>query len=266
MPKNGRQFFLFMSLIDSHTHLYLEEFNNDRDDVIKNAVKAGVSKLCLPNIDVSSLKDLLSLTEKYPENCYPMIGLHPTSVKENFKVDLELLEAEITAHDFIAIGETGIDLYWDKSYRTEQEESFRIQCEWALKYNLPIVIHARESFAEIYSVLDQFKSSEIQGVFHSFTGSAGDVEKIMEYDFYFGINGILTFKNAQLANVVPLIPTNRILLETDSPFLAPVPKRGKRNESSYTLFIAKKLSEILDVNINEVEKLTTENAKRLFKI
>jgi TatD DNase family protein len=255
-----------MNLIDSHTHLYLDEFENDRDHVVKMAVDAGVSKLLLPNVDVATLSDLLSLVKNYPENCFPMIGLHPTSVKGNFRKDLDLLESEINQHDFIAIGETGIDLYWDKTFRAEQEESFRIQLEWAMKYKLPVVIHARESFKEIYVILDQFKNSGIQGVFHSFTGTEEDVKKIMEYDFYFGINGILTYKNAGLASVVKSIPLDRILLETDSPFLAPVPKRGKRNESSYLVYIAEKLEEILDLRKAEIDKLSTENAKRLFKI
>jgi TatD DNase family protein len=255
-----------MNLIDSHTHLYLNHFEDDIDEVVNKAIDSGVSKFLLPNIDVETLPDLLSLVKNFPGSCFPMIGLHPTSVKKDFRKDLELLRSEIENHDFIAIGEIGIDLYWDKTFRLEQEEAFRIQIEWALQYKLPVVIHARESFNEIYAILDQFKASGIQGVFHSFTGNLDDVKKIMEYDFYYGINGILTFKNAELASVVKSIPLNRILLETDSPFLAPVPKRGKRNESSFLLYIAGKLGEILNMDKEEIEKLTIENTKRLFKI
>jgi TatD DNase family protein len=255
-----------MNLIDSHTHLYLNHFEDDIDEVVNKAIDSGVSKFLLPNIDVETLPDLLSLVKNFPGSCFPMIGLHPTSVKKNFRKDLELLRSEIENHDFIAIGEIGIDLYWDKTFRLEQEEAFRIQIEWALQYKLPVVIHARESFNEIYAILDQFKASGIQGVFHSFTGNLDDVKKIMEYDFYYGINGILTFKNAELASIVKSIPLNRILLETDSPFLAPVPKRGKRNESSFLLYIAGKLGEILNMDKEEIEKLTMENTKRLFKI
>jgi TatD DNase family protein len=255
-----------MNLIDSHTHLYLNHFEDDIDEVVNKAIDSGVSKFLLPNIDVETLPDLLSLVKNFPGSCFPMIGLHPTSVKKDFRKDLELLKSEIENHDFIAIGEIGIDLYWDKTFRLEQEEAFRIQIEWALQYKLPVVIHARESFNEIYAILDQFKASGIQGVFHSFTGNLDDVKKIMEYDFYYGINGILTFKNAELASVVKSIPLNRILLETDSPFLAPVPKRGKRNESSFLLYIAGKLGEILNMDKEEIEKLTIENTKRLFKI
>ena len=253
-------------LIDTHTHLYLEEFDDDRDEVIERSISSGIEKLFLPNIDSSSIEDMLSLAEKYPETCYPMIGLHPGSVTKNYLDELEYLKTYFAKKKFIAVGEIGIDLYWDKTYIKEQEKAFEIQLNWAKEYSLPVVIHARESFNEIYKVLDKVYENGMKGVFHSFTGSLEDVEKIKEYDFYYGINGILSFKNSHLPDILKSIPQNRLLLETDSPYLAPMPKRGKRNESSFLKYTCEKLADILDVKVEEAEEFTSQNALNLFSV
>ena len=253
-------------LIDTHTHLYLEEFDKDRDEVVKRAIDSGVGKLFLPNIEVDSIEKMLHLAQKYPGICFPMMGLHPGSVKENFKVELGKMESYLKKENFIAIGEIGIDLYWDKTFIKEQEKAFEMQLEWAKEYSLPVVIHARDSFQEIFTILDNVFKSGMRGVFHSFTGSMEDAEKIKEYDFYYGINGIATYKNSELPEIIKILPLDRILLETDSPFLSPVPKRGKRNESSFLKFTCEKLSEILKLDIGKVEELTTKNAQKLFSI
>ena len=251
-------------LIDTHTHIYLEEFDDDRDEVIVRSLSSGIEKLFLPNIDSGSIENMLALAEKYPKICYPMIGLHPGSVSENFLDELELLKTYFDKNKFIGVGEIGIDLYWDKTYKNEQEKAFEIQLNWAKEYSLPVVIHARESFNEIYKVLDKVYENGMKGVFHSFTGSSKDVEKIKEYDFYYGINGILSFKNSHLPNILKSIPKNRLLLETDSPYLAPMPKRGKRNESSFLKYTCEKLAETLSIEVKEVEEFTTRNALDLF--
>jgi len=252
--------------IDSHTHLYLDAFDADRDEVIHRAIDAGVNRMLLPNIDSSSLAAMFSLVRRFPAHCYPMMGLHPTSVKENYREELALLEKQLQREDIIAIGECGIDLYWDKTFHREQEEVFATQISWAMERDLPLVIHARESFQEIFRVLDSAGGPELRGVFHSFTGGPAELEKALEYQFMIGINGILTFKNSDLGKVVASIPMQRLLLETDAPFLAPQPHRGRRNESSYLINIAEKVAKIHNLNIEEVARITTENAERLFRI
>lgn len=255
-----------MELIDSHTHLYLDEFADDRPEVIARAINAGVTRLYLPNIDSTTIGDMMLLAEAYPENCFPMMGLHPTSVKGNYREELDVVRQWLSEGKFIAIGEIGIDLYWDKTFRTEQEEAFEKQLRWGIEYGLPVVIHARESFGEIYRVLDRVWQEGMTGVFHSFTGNHDDVKKITEYGFYFGLNGIITFKNSGMTDVIKSIPRNKIILETDSPFLAPVPRRGRRNESSYVRFVAEKLAGILGMSFSEVADLTTANAEKLFNL
>ena len=251
--------------IDSHTHLYLDSFSNDRDEVIKRAVNEGVSKMFLPNIDSGTITDMYELSDKYPEQCFPMMGLHPTSVKENYHEELKSIEKQFNRRKFIAIGEIGIDLYWDKTFIAEQKEVFRIQIEWARNLQLPIVIHARDSFDEIFEVLDNIWEDGLTGVFHSFSGDIQQAEKALSYQFYLGINGIITFKNSGLAEVLAEVPIDRILLETDAPFLSPAPLRGKRNESSNILHIAKKISEIYKLSMEQVAGITTRNALNLFK-
>lgn len=249
---------------DTHAHLYLEAFGDDLDDVIHRARENGVERIFLPNLDSSSLEGMNKLAAQYPGTCFSMIGLHPTSVKENYLDELLQIEKALDQDHYIAIGETGIDLYWDTTFLTEQQEAFRRQIRWAKQKQLPIVIHARDSFDEIFAILDQENDDALKGVFHSFTGSREQAEKILAYGFYIGINGIVTFKNAGLDKVAGAIPANRLLIETDAPFLAPVPYRGKRNESAYVALVAQKLAEIHGLEVREMAERTTENARTLF--
>jgi len=255
-----------MQLIDTHSHIFLPEFDSDRDQVIDNAKKSGVEKILLPNVDDSTTNRLISLVEKYPGYCIPMMGLHPTSVKDNFKEELKKVEALLNNKKFYAIGEIGIDLYWDKSYKKEQEEAFRYQIDLAKQHKLPIVIHARESFDQIFEIMYDLIDENLNGVFHAFTGDNSQANQIIEWGFKIGIGGIITFKNSGLDKVVDNIDINHIVLETDSPYLAPVPKRGKRNESAYILYIAQKIAEIKNIELEKVAEITTANAKQLFNL
>ncbi len=251
---------------DTHTHLYLDAFSSDRDEMIQRAIQSGVSRMLLPNIDLSTIRALLDMTGKYPGICLPMVGLHPTSVKKDYLQELASLKTYLRHPGVIAIGEIGIDLYWDKTYAREQGEVFRTQIRWAKESDLPIVIHARESFREIFSVLDQEGTSGLSGVFHSFTGTREELDQALSYGFMIGINGIVTFKNSGLAGLVPMIPVEKILLETDAPFLAPAPYRGKRNESSFLVNVAQRVAEIYNFTIEEIGALTTRNAEQLFQL
>jgi TatD DNase family protein len=253
-------------LTDSHTHLYLDAFSADRDEMITRALEAGVSRMLLPNIDPSTSNAVLHMADRYPGICLPMMGLHPTSVKGDFKKALSLVEEKLVLPEVIAVGEIGIDLYWDRNYAEEQKEAFRVQIGWAKERGLPIVIHARNSFQEIFAVLDQEGTGGLQGVFHSFTGSGEELAKALSYGFMIGINGIVTFKNSNLANLVPQIPLEKIVLETDAPYLAPVPHRGKRNESSYLVSIAVRVAEIYNLTVGEIGEITTRNAEKLFNL
>jgi TatD DNase family protein len=252
--------------IDSHTHLYLDAFEADREQMVQRALQKGVTRMLLPNIDSTSIDPMFSMVEQFPDHCFPMMGLHPTSVKEDYRKELELIEAGLKKEGILAIGETGIDLYWDKTFLKQQEEVFAIQISWAMKLDLPIVIHARESFPEIFQVLDTAGGSKLRGVFHSFTGGPAELDRALSYNFMIGINGIVTFRNSNLDEVVRAIPTNRLLLETDAPFLAPVPYRGKRNESSYLVGIASKVAEIHNLTIEEVAGITSYNSEQLFRL
>ncbi len=255
-----------MQLIDSHTHLYLPEFDSDRDDMIKRSVSSGVIKLFMPNIDVHSVGPMLSAAERYKDICFPMIGLHPTSVKDDFLIQTGELEKIASEHKFIAVGEIGIDLYWNKAYVNEQKEAFRRQVGFAIRKGLPVVIHSRESFPEVFSVLDEFKGENIKGVFHAFSGNIADAEKAVGMGFMLGIGGPLTFRNSALPLIVSSIGIEHLVTETDSPFLAPVPFRGKRNESSYICIINKKLAEIFGKDEEAVASITFQNSCRLFNI
>lgn len=252
------------TFIDTHAHLYLEAFGEDIDQVIERARNAGVEKILLPNLDSGSIAIMNRLAAQYPGTCYAMIGLHPTSVKENYLEELHQIEQELEKDHYIAIGEIGIDLYWDKAFLSEQQEAFRSQIRWARRSKLPIVIHARDSFDEIFAVMDKEHSGDLTGVFHSFTGNREQAEKILSYGFYIGINGIVTFKNAGLDAVAESIPTERLLIETDAPFLAPVPYRGKRNESAYVALVAEKLAEVHGLEPAKLAEITTNNARTLF--
>ncbi len=253
--------------IDTHTHLYSSQFDEDRMEVIQRSIDNGVDKLLLPNIDRSSVQGMLDLQHKFPENCYGMMGLHPCSVTQNWEQELEEIKSLLQHERIIAVGEIGIDLYWDKTFVEEQKEAFKRQITWAKELHLPIVIHARDSFPEIFNVLDQVNDERLKGVFHCFTGSIEDVSKIQSYGgFKFGIGGVLTFKKSGLDEVVKNIPIEEIVLETDAPYLAPTPHRGKRNESSYLPLVASKLSDIFEISEREIARITSENAVQLFRL
>jgi len=255
-----------MQLIDTHTHLYLPEFDTDRDEVINRAINNGISKMLLPNIDIHSVDPMLSLADRYPGVCYPMIGFHPTSVREDYISQLEELEKIFATNTFVAIGEIGIDLYWDKTFLKEQLISFRRQISFAAEKNLPVVIHSRDAFREVFSVLDEFKGVELKGVFHAFTGNLSDARKAVESGFKLGIGGIVTFKNSGLDKIVKEIGPGHLILETDSPYLTPAPFRGKRNESSYISIINKKLAEIFGQSEEETAMVTYLNSVKLFNL
>jgi TatD DNase family protein len=249
---------------DTHTHLYLDAFSEDRREMIQRALEAGVHRMLLPNIDSQSIQALTSLCQSYPGRCFPMMGLHPTSVKEDYRKELEIVRRNLDKQDWVAIGECGIDLYWDATYLEAQEEVFRAQIGWARSLGLPLVIHARDSFPELFRILDEEQDGALTGVFHSFTGTRKDLDQALSYGFYIGINGIVTFKNSGLANVVQALPPERLLLETDAPFLAPAPHRGRRNESSYLVHVAAKVAEIFNLSLQELADLTSRNAENLF--
>lgn len=255
-----------MKLIDTHTHIYLPEFDNDRDAAVSRAVENGIEKLLMPNIDFSSIVALLRTEAKYPGICHSMAGLHPTSVKEDYLDQLAKLEALFADHKFIAIGEIGIDLYWDKTFIKEQIYSLRRQIAFAIEKNLPVAIHSRESFPEVFTVLDEFKGTGLKGVLHAFSGSVLDAERAIRMGFMLGIGGIVTFKNSGLDKVVNHLGPDHLILETDSPYLAPVPHRGQRNESSYISLINKKLADILGTEEKEVAAITFANSCSLFNL
>jgi len=250
--------------VDSHSHIYSEEFSTDRTEVISRAVKAGVSKIVLPNIDSSTIKPMLDLADSNPQLFIPLLGLHPTSVKEDFRKELEIMEYWFEKREFAGIGEIGIDLYWDKTFINEQIEAFKIQIGWARKRRIPIVIHVRDSFQEVFEVLQQEKQESLKGVFHSFTGNADQAEQVIDLGFKIGIGGIVTFKNSGLDTIVRQIDLRHILLETDSPWLAPVPNRGRRNESAFITAVASKIAMLHETSIEEVGRITTQNAQQLF--
>ncbi|MGL4291965.1 MAG: TatD family hydrolase [Bacteroidales bacterium] len=254
-------------MIDTHAHIYAKEFDPDRDDVVKRAIEAGVEKIILANVDRNSLQSLLDVCQKYPDICVPTIGLHPTEIGADYEKELDYLETQIGLHPYKAIGEIGFDLYWDKTYHKEQVDAFRRQTEWAHKLNLPVIIHVRDAFGLLHPELERCKSLNLHGIIHSFSGNAEDVRKIRSYgDYYFGINGIATFKKSTLPEVIREIGIDHLVVETDAPYLAPVPFRGKRNEPSLVVHTAKKIAEILGMDEKEVERITTENAKKLFGI
>lgn len=254
-------------LIDTHTHLYLDAFNDDRPAMMSRAIEAGVTRMLLPNIDFASIPGMHALCDAHPNNCFPMMGLHPCDVKDDFREMLREMEGMLDQRSYVAIGETGIDLYWDKTTLPNQIESFEIQIEWAKQRDLPLVIHARESFNEIFEVLDRLHSERLRGVFHCFTGNLLQAGKIMEYgSFLMGIGGVLTYEKSGLAEVVRELPLAKLILETDSPFLTPKPFRGKRNESAYVTFVAEKLAEIKQLPLQEIAAITTANANALFRL
>jgi TatD DNase family protein len=257
-----------MYFIDTHTHLFSDAFNDDRTDVVQRALKGGVQTLLLPNIDLESIEPMHDLVNQFPDHCYPMMGLHPGSVNENWEEDLEVIKGHLFSNrKYTAVGEIGMDLYWDKTFVRQQAEAFKRQVEWAKVLHLPIVIHAREAFDEIFEVLDVLNDDSLCGVFHCFTGSLAQAQRILDYgNFKLGIGGVLTYKKSGLDEVLAELPLECMVLETDSPYLPPVPHRGKRNESIYLLHIAERLAEVKNVSLKEVEELTSDNARALFKL
>jgi TatD DNase family protein len=254
-------------LIDTHAHLYLKEFDDDRPEVIESARQVGVEKILLPNIDVSTIDPMNKMCEQFPDYCYPMMGLHPGSVNKDYKKELKTIKKELEQGGYIAIGEIGIDLYWDSTFIKEQIAVFETQIDWAKEKRMPIVIHARDSFNEIFEVLDRKNDDRLSGVFHCFTGGMDDVTKILSYkNILIGLGGILTFKNAGLDKIASQIPLNKIILETDSPYLSPVPYRGKRNQSAYVYHVAEKLAALKGKPMNQILKQTGHNAVDLFNL
>lgn len=255
-----------MELTDTHTHLYLPEFKDDITKVIQDSLQAGITRIFLPNIDLDSIEPMLDLSRAWPQHLFPMMGLHPCSVGPGFEKVLEKMYALFSEHTFYAVGETGIDLYWDKTYIEEQKQSFETQIGWAKEMSLPLVIHVRESFAETLALIDRHNDEKLTGIFHCFTGTAEQARHIVEYGgFKLGIGGVVTYKNSTLPEVLKTVPLEHIVLETDSPYLPPVPFRGKRNETAYIQYVAKKLAEIYGISSADVARITTENARQVFK-
>jgi TatD DNase family protein len=255
-----------VQIIDTHTHLYLKQFKEDIDNVISRAKENGVKKFVFPAIDSSHFQDMHNLQNRYPENIYLMTGLHPTDVKENYKEELEFVKNSLKKYNYVAVGEIGIDLYWDKSFLKQQQEAFRFQIKLAIKNDLPIVIHCREAFDEIFKILNEENCENLRGVFHCFTGDLNQAKKAINLGFLLGIGGVVTFKNGGIDKFLNQIDLKHIVLETDSPYLAPVPFRGKRNESSYIIYVLEKLSELYKVPKEEIASVTTNNAKKMFSL
>jgi len=255
-----------MIFIDSHTHLYLDEFNTDRQTVVNRAIADGIKYMMLPAIDKSTFDSMMQLTKDFPQNCLPMIGLHPTSVEDNYMEELDFVENELEKNKYVAVGEIGIDLYWDKTYAEQQNYAFRKQLNLAKNHDLPVAIHTRDSFDDVYKIVKEEQDGSLKGVFHCFTGDLEVAKKIIDLNFYMGIGGIVTFKNSGQDKVVKDIPLESILLETDSPFLTPTPYRGKRNESAYIKLIASKIAEVKEVSLESVANITSLNSMSLFGI
>ena len=252
--------------IDTHTHIYTDAFDEDRDEAIKRAMAAGVSQLILPAIDSKTTAVMHEVKHNYPDYVHLMIGLHPTHVGVNADEELAHVKEQLDAHSFVAIGEIGMDLYWDKTYQIQQQEAFACQIKWALAADLPIVIHCRDAFEPVFEVLEGFKDARLRGVFHCFTGTKADAQRALDLNFYLGVGGVVTFKNGKIDQFLSDFPIEKILLETDSPYLAPTPHRGKRNESSYLPIVADKMAKLFNISIVEMARITSKNARQLFDL
>jgi len=255
-----------MTITDTHTHLYSEEFDIDRDEMMQRALNNGVTRFFIPAIDSNSIQKMYALEANYPENVFLMMGLHPTYVKDNYLDELQMVEQELATRKFYAIGEIGIDLYWDKNHLKEQQIAFRRQIQLAKKYKLPIVIHCREAFDEIFEILEEEKSADLFGIFHCFSGTYEQALQAISYNMKLGIGGVVTFKNGKIDQFINQIDLKHLVLETDSPYLAPIPFRGKRNESSYILNVVDKLAALYGLSSEEIAIQTTENSKAVFGI
>jgi len=251
---------------DTHTHLYSQEFSQDREQAIERALRTKVERFFVPAIDSSYTRFMYDLEKNYPKNVFLMCGLHPTSVKENYKNELNFVENQLEKRSFVAIGEIGMDLFWDKTFFKEQQYSFRFQIALAKKHKLPIVIHCREAFDEVFEILEEQKSDDLYGIFHCFTGNLEQAEQAISLNMKLGIGGVVTFKNGKIDQFINKIDLQHIVLETDSPYLAPVPFRGKRNESAYLINVAQKLSELYEISLQEIAEITTKNSKEIFGI
>ena len=252
--------------IDTHAHIYLEEFKSDARDMLLRCEENGVKKIFMPNIDHTSMDAMMEVEVRNPDRCYSMMGLHPCSVKKDFQKELYAVEDWLNKRKFAAVGEMGTDLHWDKTYWREQQEAFKVQAQLAKKHRLPMVIHCRESINETIELLKPFVDDKLTGIFHCFSGSLEQAKKIIEMNFYLGMGGVVTFKNSGLDKILPDLDVHRIVLETDSPYLAPVPHRGKRNEPSYLTLVAQKICELKKMKLSELQNVTSENALKIFKI
>ncbi|MHA2781407.1 TatD family hydrolase [Vibrio harveyi] len=253
-------------MIDTHAHIYASEFDNDRDEVVKRALEQGIDKILLPNIDLESIEPMLKTEAAYPEICRSMMGLHPCYVDGNVEQTLAIIRDWFEKHNFIAVGEIGIDLYWDKTFRAEQEMAFVTQLTWAKEMDLPVVIHTRDSIEETLTLLRQEQDGRLRGVFHCFGGSLKEAQAINELGFHLGLGGVSTFKNGGMDKVIPHLDMNWVILETDCPYLAPVPHRGKRNEPAYTSLVAARVAELRGESLEAIDALTTKNAEELFSL
>lgn len=255
-----------MILTDTHTHLYLDQFDEDRDEVITRAINQGVQRIFLPNIDSTTTAAMNALCAQFPKNCFPMMGLHPCSVKNNWQDELDHVKAELDTGRYCAVGEIGMDLYWDKTHLAEQKQAFATQTEWAKELKLPIVIHVRDSFNETFEVVEALNDHNLTGIFHCFTGTLQQAQRIIDFGgFKLGIGGVVTFKNSGLDEIVKQIPLKHLVLETDAPYLTPAPYRGKRNETGYVILVAEKLAEIYDLSVSEIASITTQNSIEVFR-
>lgn len=253
-------------MIDTHAHIYASEFDNDRDEVVKRALEQGIDRILLPNIDLESIEPMLKTEAAYPEVCRSMMGLHPCYVDGNVEQTLEIIRGWFEKHNFIAVGEIGIDLYWDKTFRAEQEMAFVTQLNWAKEMDLPVVIHTRDSIEETLTLLRQEQDGSLRGVFHCFGGGVEEAQAINELGFHLGLGGVSTFKNGGMDKVIPHLDMNWVILETDCPYLAPVPHRGKRNEPAYTSLVAARVAELRGESLEVIDALTTKNAEALFNL
>ncbi|OEE75566.1 TatD family hydrolase [Vibrio genomosp. F6] len=253
-------------MIDSHAHIYATEFDNDRDEVVQRALAQGIDTILLPNIDLDSIEPMLKTEATYPDVCRSMMGLHPCYVDGDVKQTLATIHSWFEKHNFIAVGEIGIDLYWDKTFKAEQEMAFITQLNWAKEMDLPVVIHTRDSIEETLTLLRKEQNGSLRGVFHCFGGTVEEAKAINDLGFHLGLGGVSTFKNGGMDKVIPHLDLSKVILETDCPYLAPVPHRGKRNEPAYTQLIAKRISDLRDIEIEQVDILTTQNTKTLFNL
>ncbi|MDJ1481288.1 TatD family hydrolase [Cytophagaceae bacterium YF14B1] len=255
-----------MQFVDTHAHIYGDQFNNDRKIMLKRTFSAGVTKIFMPNVDSTSIKGMLALEDQYPDQCFSMMGVHPCSIEADFERELKIAEDWLAKRKFVAIGEIGLDYYWSMEFVEQQKEALKIQVGWAKKYELPIVIHCRDSFRDTVAVLEENGLTGVTGIFHCFSGTLEDAQIAIDMGFKLGIGGVSTFKNGGLDTVIPFVELKHLVLETDSPYLAPVPYRGKRNETSYIPLIAQRVADLKEVSLATVAEVTTQNALSLFRV